>query len=163
MVVPLTRPFNWYSEYKKRIMRNIFNLPKFASVKDLMIEHDVATVYELHVYELFKFIVDCLRQDHSANILNNILKQVPERGYELRSSSQRASMPVSCSKKFDRCLSKRIPALFNQLMSWSALPDPHFVSSLDHEGQTALGHNFFKGYILANEQLIRIVYGFESF
>ena len=53
---------------QKRIMRNIFNLPKFASVKDLIIEHAIATVYELHVYELFKFIVDCLRQDHSANI-----------------------------------------------------------------------------------------------
>ena len=33
MVVPLTRHWNRYLEYK-RIMRNIFNLPKFASVKD---------------------------------------------------------------------------------------------------------------------------------
>ena len=147
---------------QKRIMRNIFNLPKFASVKDLMIEHDVATVYELHVYELFKFIVDCLRQDHSVDLLNNILKQVPERVYEFRSSSQRASIPASCSKKFDRCLSKRIPALFNQLISWHALPDLKFVSTLDHEGRTAFCHDFFKGYILANEQLIRIVYGLES-
>ena len=88
---------------QKRIMRNIFNLPKFASVKDLMIEHDVAIVYELHVYELFKFIVDCLRQDHSVDKQNNILKLVPERRYEFRSSSQKASMPASCSKNFNRC------------------------------------------------------------
>ena len=147
---------------QKRIMKNIFNVPKFASVKDLMIEHDVATVYELHVYELFNFMVDCLRQDHSVDILNNILKLVPERRYEFRSSSQRASMPASCSKKFDRCLSKRIPALFNQLMSWSALPEPHFVSSLDHEGRTALCHDLFRGYILANDQLIRNVYGLDT-
>ena len=148
---------------QNRIMKNIFNLPKFASVKDLMIEHDVATVNELHVYELFNFIAVRSLQDHSANILNNILKQVPGRGYEVRGSLQRASMPASCSKKFDRCLLNRIWALFNQLMSWSALPDPHFVSSLDHEGRTALCQNFFKGYILANEQLIRIVYGLDSF
>ena len=85
MVVPLTRHCNRYVEYKRN-MRNIFILPKFASAKNLKIEHDVATIYELHMYELFKSIVDCLRQDLSANIMNNILKQVPERGYEFRSS-----------------------------------------------------------------------------
>ena len=122
---------------QKRIMRNISNLPKFASVKDLMIEHDVAFVYELHVYNLFMIIVDCLRQDHSVDILNNILELVSERGYEFRSSSDRASMRASCSKKVDCCLSKRIPALFNKLMSWNASLDPHCVSSLDHEGRTA--------------------------
>ena len=123
-----------------------------------MIEYEISSIYELHIYELFKFIIDCLREDHSVVALNDIIKQIPERGYNFRHANQKAIVLVSRNKSFERCLSKRIPALFNLLLSWSVLPDLQYISKLDAEKRNALCHDFNKCYIKGNEQLIRVVY-----
>ena len=146
---------------QRRLIRSISRLPKFASVKDLMIEYGIFSTYELHIYELFKFITDCLREDHSVVALNDIIKQVPERGYHFRHANQKAIVPVSRNESFEHCLSKGIPALFNLLLSWSVLPDLQFISKLDAEKRDALCHDFNKCYIKENEQLIRAVYGLD--
>ena len=142
---------------------NIFFLSKFESVRDLMIRHGLSPVYELHEYELFQFVIDCLRNGPSAQLLNDILQQIPDRGYNFRHSTKRATVPTSSTKKFDRCLSKRIPSLFNLLLSWAALPDITLISTIDDEERATLCHDFHKSYILGNEQLIRIIYGLEAF
>ena len=136
---------------QRRLIRSIFRLPMFASVKDLMIEYEISSIYELHIYEFFKFIIDCLL----------LIKQIPERGYNFRHANQKAIVAVSRNKSFERCLSKRIPALFNLLLSWSVLPDLEYMSKLDAEKRNALCHDFNNCYIKGNEQLTRFAYGLD--
>ena len=54
---------------KKRILRSICFLPKYVSVTDLMYPNELPIVYELHVYELLKFVLCCIRQKHSHSFL----------------------------------------------------------------------------------------------
>ena len=46
---------------QKRIIRNIYFLPKYASGSDYMVTNELPTVCELHVYELLKFIIESIR------------------------------------------------------------------------------------------------------
>ena len=39
-------------KWKKRIARSISFLPKYSSVSQFMIDNEVATVYELHIYDM---------------------------------------------------------------------------------------------------------------
>ena len=45
-----------YSNLHESI-RSICFLPKYANVTDYMTEHELPAVYELHIYELFKFVL----------------------------------------------------------------------------------------------------------
>ena len=60
-----------------------------------MVQHELPTAYELHVYELFKFVIDCLCNDHCVECLNDIIQYVPQRGYDLRSLGTRAQLPIA--------------------------------------------------------------------
>ena len=44
-------------QIQMRIIPNIYFLPKYASVPHYMVANELPTVYELHVYELSKFII----------------------------------------------------------------------------------------------------------
>ena len=96
---------------QKRIIRSICFLPKYASVSDLMYQNELATVYELNLYELLKLVLCCIRQEHLHDFLNSFLTEIDTK-YFLRSSSRHQSaVRLGSSKKFDHSLAKRVPEL----------------------------------------------------
>ena len=58
---------------QKRSIRNIHFLPKYASVSDYMGANELPSVYELHVYELLKFIVKSIRCEHQYETFISLL------------------------------------------------------------------------------------------
>ena len=69
-----------------------------------MTEHELPTVYELHIYELFKFVLTCIREEHSHKSLNEML--TPQNfNYSLRSMVRlESSVPFGNTKKFNHSL-----------------------------------------------------------
>ena len=95
---------------QKKILRTMFFLEKFASVDSLMIENELPTVHEFHVYELFKFIVASLSTGHPVQVLNDILKPVSQSDYYLRNKKlELAIEPVSYNKMYRQSLSIGAP------------------------------------------------------
>ena len=91
---------------QKRIIRNICFIPKYASVSDYMVANELPTVYELHFYELLKFIVKSIRCEHQYETFNSLL--VPRCfGYELRSAKRNeVCVPFGKTRKLDHSLQK---------------------------------------------------------
>ena len=50
-----------YSQNAEANYQNNVFLPKYESVSEIMLRNELPTVYELHVYELLKFTLNCLR------------------------------------------------------------------------------------------------------
>ena len=93
---------------QKRIIRTMFFLPKYASVSEVMLRNELPTVYELHVHELLKFTLICLRGEHSHRSMNDLLG-LQSANYSLRSvKRQDAIVAFGNMKKLDQSLSMRI-------------------------------------------------------
>ena len=57
---------------QKRIIRNIYHLPKDTNVDQLMSKNGLETVYDLLVYELLKSILTSMTTEHESQLLNEI-------------------------------------------------------------------------------------------
>ena len=99
-----------------------------------MIDNEVATLYELHIYEVFKLILSCPRSEHVHESLNNSLK-FPVSRYNLKSIARdEAWVPLSNTKKLDHALPKRVPALYNKFIRLGLLPGTKTIQSFsDYE------------------------------
>ena len=63
-----------------------------------MIDNEVATVYELHNYEVSKFILNCARNEHVHEPLNNLLKFRESRKNSRPTTRDEASVQLSNTK-----------------------------------------------------------------
>ena len=148
-----------FFKVQKRIIRSICFLPKYASVSDLMYRNELPTVYELHYYELLKFVLCCIRQEHSHDFLNGFLTKIDTK-YFLRSSSRHQSaVPLGSSKKFDHSLAKRVPELYNKLSKIGVLPRKSTIRSFSLLQIIQYRHSTFKSFTLGNAELIDFVFG----
>ena len=143
---------------QKRIIRSICFLPKYGSVSDIMSQNELPTVYELHVYELLKFVLCCIRQEHSHDFLNSILSEIDIK-YCLRSVSRHQSaVPFGSRKKFNHSLAKRVPKFYNKLTQIGILPEKSTIQSFSLHQMKQYSHNTFKSFILGNTELIDFVF-----
>ena len=148
---------------QKRIIRSICFLPKFASVDHFMVTNKIATVYELHVFELVKFILSSIAGRHQSNLLNSVLSFASESSYELRiNTGLKAVLPLTKSKAGKLSLSYRVPLLYNKLLSWKVLPPPGDILNSSDVFLNDLSHQIFDCYVMGNEDLIRLVYGLSE-
>ena len=94
-----------------------------------MTEHELPTVYELYIYELFKFVLTCIREEHLHKSLNKML--TPQNfNYSLRSMDRlESSVPFGNTKKFYHSLATQIPKLYNNLSRNGILLDNETIKS----------------------------------
>ena len=125
-----------------------------------MLECGVATVHELHLYELVKFILTSICLSHSAPMLNQILTLDSETSYMLRVPSQtKAVVPFVKSKIGEHSLACRVPRLYNKLKNWGVLQSQSDIALLSNDSLKSLGHELFDNYIMGNEDVVRSVFG----
>ena len=116
---------------QKRIVRSICFLCKYASVSEYMVENELPTVYELHLYELLKFISKSVRNEHFHEPFNKLLLPL-NLSYNFRSVKRNAAqVPFSTTKKHEHSLSKIIPELYNRFILTSLLPNVEAIQSLN--------------------------------
>ena len=103
----------------RRIMRTIFFLPKFANVQHLIASHELPTVYELHIYELIKLIINAISEKQSVPFMNHFLEQ-QSKPYSLRKTSvEHSIVPYTRYASDKQSLKFRIPLLLNKLYKWT--------------------------------------------
>ena len=143
---------------QKRIVRSICFLPKYASVHQFMVENELPTVYELHVYELLKTIIGCVRSEHVHDEKECYLQFI-DVGIGLRSVTRReVFVPFGKTKKLNHSLCKRVPELYNKLVKVSMLPDCTLIRSMSDEVVKHFRHNFLRNFILGNRDLVDFVF-----
>ena len=84
---------------QKRKIRNIYHLPNYTNVDQIISEIGFDTVYELHVYELLKFILTSMTTGHESQLLNKILRKEEGINYGLRKPPESlALIPITRPK-----------------------------------------------------------------
>ena len=57
------------------LLRIIFRLKIFQEVRSIRQKHKIASIFELHVYELLKLMAKIIRNEHPCNFVNNFISQ----------------------------------------------------------------------------------------
>ena len=143
----------------QRIMRTIFFLPKFANVQHLMASHELPTVYELHIYEIIKLIINAICEKQSVPFLNHFLEQ-QSKPYSLRKTSvEHSIVPYTRYASDKQSFKFRIPLLLNKLYKWTVFPESSAIKSWTPHYQQFFCHLVLRNYIIDNQELIDAVYG----
>ena len=56
---------------QNKILRIIFSLEKSESLRDLKNREKIFSIFEIHIYELFKIMSRCVREDHNNKVFKN--------------------------------------------------------------------------------------------
>ena len=102
---------------QKKIVRYIFHLSFSISVKEVMNSNKIHTVYELYLYEITKFMLKCLKNEHCIEFNSMITQKTTS--YELR-VAERTHVSITRNKHCKNSLSHRVPKFFNKLNSWKS-------------------------------------------
>ena len=138
----------------KRLIEFIFYKRSFESLGSLREEHKLFTVRELHIYELFKTLINILWGECKIASLSNLLS-----GQDLENLSSSRSKKISTSKNscVKHCLYTRLRRLLNLVL----IIEPMFidkVKNLKENEIRKLSHNFLDNFILENEQLTEAIF-----
>ena len=140
----------------------MFFLPKYASVSEIMLRNELPTVFELHLYELLKFTLNCLGGEHSHRSLNDILR-LQSANYSLRSvKRQDAIVPFGNMKKLEQSLSKRILLFYNRLNAVAVLPSLETIMDMSEVQVSNFKHEFCRTFILGNSDFVQSVFGLSK-
>ena len=143
---------------QKRFIRTMFFLPKYASVMEIMLRNELPTVYELHVYELSKYTLNCLRGERSHRSLNNLLRLLSLRSVK----RQDAIVPFGNMKKLEQSLSKRIPLFYNRLNAAAVLPSLETIMDMSEVQVSNFKQEFCRTFILGNSDFVQSVFGLSK-
>ena len=107
------------SRLQKRIIRNIYHLPEYTNVDQLMSENGLDTVYKLHVYELLKLIPKSKDLRTREPVVERTLRKEEGINYGRRKPPESfALIPIKRTKDGEHSLKIRVPTLFNKMNSW---------------------------------------------
>ena len=124
-----------------------------------MLENGLETVYELHVYELLKFILKSMTSRHESQLLNEILRKEEGINYGLIKPPESFALIPITRTNGDHSPKFRVPTLFNKLNSWGVFPDQINLAGISADSVKSLGHKFFDCFVIGNEDLVRFVFG----
>lgn len=146
---------------QKRILRTIFKKKRMDSISFLFEEKRILTVHEIYLYELFKFMCRCIRNEHSDSAQNRLLSLQVNQHYSTRSTTlPRAKVPSikTSVKKFS--LNFRVPTLYNTLLSRCLLPDN--INAMSKNKFNNFLHSFRDSILVNNMELTKLVFGNNS-
>ena len=98
-------------------LRIVFQLKKSDEVRTTRKKHAIASIFELHVYEVFKLLVSILRRTHPHESVNRFLEIVIEVEKSLNDTKRLKSLPTihKLTKQNRKWLSVRVRLLYNVL------------------------------------------------
>ena len=134
----------------KRLIKIIFYERSFESLGSLREEYKLYTVRELHIYELFKTLINILRGECKIASLSNLLS-----GQDLENLSSSRSKRISTSKRscVKYCLHTRLRRLLNLVL----IIEPMFVDKVKNLKENEI-RKLSDNFILKNEQLTEAIF-----
>ena len=140
---------------QKKILNSIHFRCRRESCDDIFSKNNLLTVFELHIYELLKFVLKSVKRMHSQGYLNEMFRFEGDR--ETRLSEVGLLYMPSCKRKQQRSsINYRAAKLFNILKSCAAIPPDltclpfSKISSIYHGSKTAI--------LKQNQELVDAIY-----
>ena len=141
---------------QKKILKLIYFKSRFDQSEDLFCANKILTVFELHVYELLKFVLKSINSFHAEDYLNSMFQFERHFLTTRRAKHMLLKVPLCRSKLEQNSISRRASTLFNVLKIQGLLPDS--IGSSTYSQISMTYHNLKESYILGNEELIRKVF-----
>ena len=136
----------------KRLIKITFYKRSFQSLGSLREEYKLYTVRDLHIYQLFKTLINIFRGECKIASFSNFLS-----GQDPENLSSSRSKRISTSKRscLKNCLYTRLRGLLNLVL----IIEPMFVDSknLKENEIRKLAHKFLDNFILEKEQLTKAI------
>ena len=132
---------------QKKLIRIVLRLPPWASVIEKFKKFRIGTVYEHHLYELFKFSLDQIRNGFK---ILNIGKQ------NMQTRNKNLNIWNFAEKNY--LLDYRAIILTNALRKWGVLPSDQNICEMDEKQYKKFYHQIADLYIFGNVELVNIIY-----
>ena len=126
----------------------------------MFINNTILSFYELHLYELFKFVLKSINGHHCIKFRNDMFQKQNE-GVNTRNSTMNLlNIPFKKSKVERNSVQFTGSVLYNNLRLIGVLPDN--VDNVTRNNFSDICHNLKFSYICNNSELVEYVYGNRS-
>ena len=143
---------------QKKILKFIYFRKRRENCDDIIQSNCLLTIYELQVYELLKFVLRSLKQQHCPTFLNDLFKFSESNRNTRRASAGLLAEPF-CKRQIERfSVRYRATKLFNMLKTCGVIQ--HNILDLPFSKISHLYHNWKDIYILQNHELIKHIFDF---
>ena len=123
---------------------------------DIFLKNNLLIVFELHIYELLKFVLKSVKRMHSHGYLNEMYR-FKEGGRETRLSEVGLLYMPSCKRKQQRSsINYRAAKLFNILKSCVAIPPD--ITCLPFSKISSIYHSLKTTIPKQNQELVDAIY-----
>ena len=141
----------------QKILKLIYFRKRSDSCDDIFLKNECLTVYELHIYELLKFVLRSIFKIHSIDSLNKFFVFSSQK--VTRSSKIQLLQEPLCKLQIERYSIKyRATKLYNILRINQILPDD--MMEWTFSKVTKFYHSIKTSYILPNPELVRHIFSF---
>ena len=132
---------------QKKLIRIALRLPPWISVMAKFKELKIGTVFEYHIYEIFKYSLDQIRNGFKNLNIGAHTRQTRNRNQNIWNSAG----------KNDR-LDSRAIILMNALRKWGVLPSDKVICEMDEKQFHKFYHQISDLYIFGNGELIDLIF-----
>ena len=141
---------------QKKILKFIFFRGRRDTCQDIFNDYKILTVFELHIYELLKFVLRSLIGAHTQDFLNNMFVFANSR--ETRYSNNQSLIEPLVKRQIERHSIKiRATKLFNLLNRSGVIPEN--ISDMNINFISNFYHNLKFLYIHQNYELVKHIFG----
>ena len=140
---------------QKKILKFIYFRKKDDHSEDIFLENSILTVYELHIYELIKFVLKSIHKLHAEDFLNNLFQF--EKNKKTRRGNMELLIEPLCKRKIQMfSVYFRGAKLYNALQKQGLLPSPSIQKTVKEVMNDY--HKLKEQYILNNGELVRHIF-----
>ena len=141
---------------QKKVLKFISFRRQSDSCSDLFLKHGFLSVYELHIYELLKFVLKSICNFHSENYCNEMFQFSKKRRNTRQSELRLLNIPC-CKRKLEKFSIKyRAAKLYNKLRELNLLPGNVEKSTRDELKN--IYHKLKDSYLINNQELLNYMF-----
>ena len=141
---------------QKKILKFIYFRRKSDTCEDIFVNNSILSVYELHLYELLKFVLRALNGLHSESFCNDMFSYNYSKVTTRLSKSNLIAQP-KCRNKLERFSIKlRASKLYNKLKTIGIIPSDLDLNSV--QKVTDFCHHLKNSYLVCNNELSKFVF-----
>ena len=141
---------------QKKVLKFISFRRKSDSCSDMFLKHGFLSVYELHIYELLKFVLKSICNFYSENYCNEMFQFNKKRRNTRQSELRLLNIPC-CKRKLEKFSIKyRAAKLYNKLRELNLLPGNVEKSTRDELKN--IYHKLKDSYLINNQELVNYMF-----
>ena len=140
---------------QKKALKTIYFRKRHESCEDIFSKHELLSIYELHIYELLKFVLKAINNLHSQTYCNNLYTkkshQVTRKG-----GLMLLKEPLCKQRIKYHSIASRGARLYNKLKSIGII-SPELDNATSEE-VTNFCHKLKSSYLVNNNELVKFIF-----